>query len=655
MTFFALPRGLASNDGRPLATARWATAEDVARFAMRNDRDDGAALQLGYFLHPEFMETLEQARASSADAWARVAASKRPAREKIALQRQIEEHFAALYVACCYPVTLADDRHRLTLAGSRSGKGASSLIPALCLFSGSAVVLDPKGENAIITAERRGPGNADWCEGMGQQVKVFDPYGVTKGSLPADMQASFNPLDLLDPDSDTFAEDVNAFADALIVPAEGDENKHFDEMARRFIAAVICYAFCFYDVDEHRKPITPDLQRIRLLLMRGDKEAAETERLVMAEGSEDAGRLPAVDPVKAMLRTMLTEAEFANGAMANDAGALLNTGDREFGGIVTTAARATAFIDSKMMQRVLRSSDFRPEQVKTAEGGVTVYICLPPRYASTAAPWMRLVLTCFLHSFQKDLAPPANGKPILFLLEEFATLGRMKVIEEALAYAATFGILLWPVLQDYGQLDRLYGKAATSFIGNAALVEFFGNGDRDTAKLCSDMLGEVEISRQTLNVNYAESGNINTPSDHERLKVLGTGGMVRTALGVVTALAADARAFQEGYSRTQASSEGLHIAPLLRPDEVKAFASRTEHSKIAIPNDGIPMFLQRIDYYRDPRLIGRFRPLPHHESGMPRRQTPTALPAFDDINAAAHRANLAHAALSKLIENIPAA
>ena len=49
-----------------------------------------------------------------------------------------------------------DDRHILTMAGSRAGKGVSLIVPNLLLYPGSALVIDPKGENARITAGRRG-------------------------------------------------------------------------------------------------------------------------------------------------------------------------------------------------------------------------------------------------------------------------------------------------------------------------------------------------------------------------------------------------------------------------------------------------------------------------------------------------------------------
>ncbi len=48
-----------------------------------------------------------------------------------------------------------DDRHMMTIAGNRAGKGVSLIIPNLLFYEGSAVVIDPKGENARITARRR--------------------------------------------------------------------------------------------------------------------------------------------------------------------------------------------------------------------------------------------------------------------------------------------------------------------------------------------------------------------------------------------------------------------------------------------------------------------------------------------------------------------
>ncbi|HZV20267.1 MAG TPA: type IV secretory system conjugative DNA transfer family protein, partial [Hyphomicrobiales bacterium] len=80
-----------------------------------------------------------------------------------------------------------DDRHMLTIAGSRAGKGVSLIIPNLIFYEGSAVVIDPKGENARITAGRRGKGTKAAGPGLGQSVHVLDPFEVS-----GEATASFN-------------------------------------------------------------------------------------------------------------------------------------------------------------------------------------------------------------------------------------------------------------------------------------------------------------------------------------------------------------------------------------------------------------------------------------------------------------------------------
>ncbi|MBL4591773.1 MAG: type IV secretory system conjugative DNA transfer family protein, partial [Phycisphaerales bacterium] len=51
---------------------------------------------------------------------------------------------------------ISDDRHLFIMAGSRAGKGTSMLIPNLLQWQGGVFCIDPKGENASVTAMRRG-------------------------------------------------------------------------------------------------------------------------------------------------------------------------------------------------------------------------------------------------------------------------------------------------------------------------------------------------------------------------------------------------------------------------------------------------------------------------------------------------------------------
>src|SRR5690606_26090574 len=75
------------------------------------------------------------------------------------------------------PMGFRDDRHVLLTSGTRGGKGTSIIVPNLCMWPGSAVIIDPKGENAMVTARARGKGSR-FCYGLKQQVRILDPFNA---------------------------------------------------------------------------------------------------------------------------------------------------------------------------------------------------------------------------------------------------------------------------------------------------------------------------------------------------------------------------------------------------------------------------------------------------------------------------------------------
>ena len=81
--------------------------------------------------------------------------------------------------------------------------------------------------------------------------------------------------------------------------------------------------------------------------------------------------------------------------------------------------------------------------------------------------------------------------PILFVLEEFAALGHMRALEQAVAYMAGFGVKLWAVLQDLTQLKRHYKEGWETFLGNAGVIQAFSVSDQTTCDYLSKRLGET--------------------------------------------------------------------------------------------------------------------------------------------------------------------
>ena len=135
----------------------------------------------------------------------------------------------------------SDDRHILTVAGSRAGKGISLIVPALLTWPHSAICIDPKGELATITASRRGRGSewADPMPGDRDRVFVLDPFKRVTG--PAEQyRSAFNPLADLNPDTDDGLDMAGQIADALVVQQEG-AGAHWTMSARAFLLGLVLY------------------------------------------------------------------------------------------------------------------------------------------------------------------------------------------------------------------------------------------------------------------------------------------------------------------------------------------------------------------------------------------------------------------------------
>ena len=130
-----------------------------------------------------------------------------------------------------------DNRHVLTVAGSRGGKGVSLIVPNLLLYDGSVLAIDPKGELARITARAR--------REKGQKVVVLDPFGES-GITP---KGRFNPLDELDAEHPNVKDDAALIADALIIG--NDRDPHWTDSARILIKALILFTLTLPESDRH--------------------------------------------------------------------------------------------------------------------------------------------------------------------------------------------------------------------------------------------------------------------------------------------------------------------------------------------------------------------------------------------------------------------
>jgi len=358
--------------------------------------------------------------------------------------------------------------HLLTMAPTRSGKGVGTIIPNLLLLDRAVICIDPKGENARVTARARGRKGKVWC---------LDPFGVS--GQPA---ARHNPLDRLDPGSIDLAEDAGTLADALVHDAAGQTGEaHWNEEAKALIAGLILHVVTTEPADRRT------LATLRELLT-----------------------LP---PARfAALLDAMSESPAAGGLVARAANRQLGKSDREAAGVLSSAQRHTHFIDSPRIVASTAASDFRFADLK--ETPATVFLILPPDRLDTYARWLRLLVAQAVTDMARSPARP--DRPVLFLLDEFAALGRLEPVERAMGLMAGYGLQLWPILQDMHQLRATYGERAGTFMSNAGVVQAFGVNDHATADMLSKTIGDTTIEYTTFGssrpTSWSEPGGGSTSS-----------------------------------------------------------------------------------------------------------------------------------------------
>lgn len=494
-------------------------------------------------------------------------------------------------------VGLRDDRHALIVSGTRGGKGVSVLVPNLCLWPGSVVVIDPKGENAMVTARRRGQGS-QFAEGMGQTVRLLDPFNVMR--LPETEKASFNPLDALDSDREESVDEAARISDSIVV-SEKSSDPFFDESARSFWKFVMLHVKTW----PHFSPGERNLLTCRALVMAGDAKAAELAAL----------NNPKNPPTGyAMLFDAMKRNPAFNGVIARG-GAMLahmeESSPRLFGSVAQVARTNSDFLDSPAMARVLSHSTFSLAELKTNPRGTSLYISLPQRFMETHARWLRMMTTLIVTEMERIEARPACGHPVMMVLDEFPALRRMRVLENAAAQIAGFGVKLVFVAQTLGQLKDIYQENWETMVANAGVKLFFGNDDYFTREYVSKSIGEREIVRTVASMSASAGTSASVTSgmsqSDSRSASFSGGGLAPTYSASQSNSRSMSATFGETQSRTEGVSETLRKRALVTPDEVgRLFGNPEDLRAIALVSGYQPMALRRTPYFKDDALLACF-------------------------------------------------
>lgn len=476
-------------------------------------------------------------------------------------------------------MALDDDRHVTLIAGSRAGKGVGIILPNLLAYKGSVVCIDPKGENASVTSAFR-------SEVLGQKVYVLDPFRAS--NVPQKFRLSLNPLEFLDLRNAELVEDVEAIADAIVLPGSG-KDVHWDESARSLIHGILLFILA-------QAGDAPAKRNIALL----------RQYITVGLKNPETGKTSFDHLLNEMYN--VKDVPFAD-AIASAAATLADMGDNERGSVLSTARRNTKFLESLGIQECLKSGNLDLASLKQDLKGVTIYLVLPEWRIATHSRWLRLMVSTIMHALERVPRGfnPDTKKPVpavLMVLEEMAALGRMQAVEKAAGYIAGFGVKLLSVLQDLSQLKNHYEGTWETFLGNSGVVINYGSTDLTTTQYISDRLGLCELTRTTTQINEQTGSNENSLTLGQAMKAVSDRHDFTTGLGQ------QGRSSSSGSSKSE--SEQLHKTPLMTPDEVSRFFSRENGAVLALIAGALPVRLERLAAHTDPFFLERSKKNPFH-------------------------------------------
>lgn len=351
-------------------------------------------------------------------------------------------------------------------AGKTTGPVASSLLNTP---QHSALVLDPKGELFELTA--------GWRKSVGHQIVRFAPHDGTGEMSP------WNPLQEV-PRGDREIAAIAALTENLVsYPADVQGDSHWTAAARSLLRCLL--------LDELYRGETPTLAGARArLTSRGGSDALDRLFVEMAGalhdpnlrfGWRDAGGRPTA-----------THPEIARLART-----FASTPDRERGSIVSTLNRFLDLWGDPRVAAATARSRWCLTDLMDPVRPTTVYVTAPFNELARLAPLLRILVALLVHRLTDDSTPyrdVATGtrRRVLLVLDEFASLGRIPLLEQILAFLRGYGVTAMLAIQDMGQLYRLYTRNET-FSGTCGIHVAAASANLTTRSEISRRAGEATV------------------------------------------------------------------------------------------------------------------------------------------------------------------
>lgn len=326
-----------------------------------------------------------------------------------------------------------DEGHILVLGPSGTGKTSALLIPTLRSWQGTALVVDISGD---ISANVNTPNKI-----------VFDP--TSENCIPYDVFASINEVT-----DDTERQERLEQLAYLLLPDKANDSEagiFFAKNGRKMItAALICYygmdwgfvEICEFFLGHDWRSLLNDIAKQQ-------------------------------NPIANMFISSFAGASEQNTAgckqAADDALKLFATNDK-----IKNALRKVPSYEKAISPATLETS--------------SVYIYIPDEKLKIYGDLLRIITAQSMEYFSSR--PTENKQTILFCLDEFASFGKLQIVE-SLRKLRKRRIRILVLTQSLADLDMIYGKdERKAMLSNFKFTVLLGCKDTETQEYFSKMIGE---------------------------------------------------------------------------------------------------------------------------------------------------------------------
>jgi len=487
----------------------------------------------------------------------------------------------------------SNEGHVLTIAQTGAGKGVNVVIPNVLAYDHSVIVLDPKGENFLKTHHFR-------INQKGQEVCLVDPFGEVAREVQAligqmesmnhpqetewlsyftDLQKKsstygqylkgFNPLqvieDLLEKkDYDEILDEANVIADMIVVKSPNEKDPHWNEKARSFIRGVILYVTFSDECQEDRAKYPLNLVTVKDMIDDTFSSPAKMEAFV--------GTCRLNSNLKSVVGTVSLIA------------------DQERGSVLSTILRHMDFLNSKNVQDSITRNDFQLDDIRINQK--TIYLVLPANKIGTYNRLARLWITSIKSSLERINDGYRSKRPVLFMLDEIAQLGRMEPLVSAVSLSRSYGLKLWMIFQDVAQMKVSYpDEEWMTFFSNTKAQQFFGvsSTDVDTCEFVSKAAGQTTVRFETVSVS--ESQNTGASSNWGSSSGGGQGS------------SSSGSGSSSGRSQSVSYNQQLQARPLVLPNEVPHV---TKDNILIFGVSKYPIMAHKMPFYEIPAFDNRY-------------------------------------------------